>query len=134
MDERRELRDPDNVYLADETYEVVGAAMEVYYKLGTGFLEHVYHQALAIEFGLRQLPFRSQERFVIDYKGHILDREYVADFFCFDQIIVELKAVGALSPFDYAQLINYLKVSGCRVGLIFNFGSHGKLEWRKLVI
>ena len=81
MDEKRELRDPDNVYLADETYEVVGAAMEVYYKLGTGFLEHVYHQALSIEFGLRKIPFRSQERFLIDYKGHILDREYVADFF-----------------------------------------------------
>ena len=134
MEERREVRDPDNVYLADETYEVVGAAMEVYYKLGTGFLEHVYHQALSIEFGLRKIPFRSQERFVIDYKGHILDREYVADLFCFDSIIVELKAQNALSPVDSAQVINYLKVSGCRVGLLFNFGSHGKLEWKKLVI
>ena len=134
MDESRELREPEKVYLADETYEVVGAAMEVYYKLGTGFLEHVYHQALAIEFGLRNIPFRSQERFVIDYKGHILDREYVADFFCFDGIIVELKAQNALSPVDSAQVINYLKVSGCRVGLLFNFGSHGKLEWKKLVI
>jgi len=134
MEESREIREPEKVYLADETYEVVGAAMEVYYKLGTGFLEHVYHQALTIEFGLREIPFRSQERFVIDYKGHILDREYVADFFCFEQIIVEIKAMAALTPVDSAQVINYLKVSGCRVGLLFNFGSHGKLEWRKLVI
>ena len=134
MNERHEVRDPEKVYLADETYEVVGAAMEVYYKLGTGFLEHVYQQALAIEFRLRKILFRSQERFVIDYKGHILDREYVADFFCYDQIIVEIKAQSVLSSVDYAQVINYLKVSGCRVGLIFNFGSHGKLEWRKLVI
>lgn len=134
MEDRHEVRDPEKVYLADETYEVVGAAMEVYYKLGPGFLEHVYHQALSIEFSLRSIPFRSQERFVIDYKGHILDREYVADFFCFDQVIVEIKAESALSPVDYAQVINYLKVSGCRVGLIFNFGSHGRLEWRKLVI
>ena len=71
---------------------------------------------------------------MIDYKGHILDREYVADFFCFDQIIVELKAQSTLSTVDSAQVINYLKVSGCRVGLLFNLGSHGKLEWRKLVI
>jgi GxxExxY protein len=98
------------------------------------FLNTYTTRHLQIEFGLRNVPFRSQERFVIDYKGHILDREYVADFFCFEGIIVEIKAVGALSPVDYAQVINYLKVSGCRVGLLFNFGSHGKLEWRKLVI
>ena len=134
MDDSREIREPEKVYLATETYEVVGAAMEVYYKLGTGFLEHVYHQALAIEFGLRNIPFRSQERFVIHYKGHTLDREYIADFFCFDGIIVELKAQSSLSPVDSAQVINYLKVSGCQVGLLFNFGSHGKLEWRKLVV
>lgn len=108
--------------------------MEVYCKLGPGFLEPVYQRALEIELEMRGIPFRPQERFTITYKGRVLDKEYVADFFCYDQIIVELKAVNQLSPIDWAQVINYLKVSGCRVGLLFNFCSHGKLEWKKLVI
>jgi GxxExxY protein len=132
--EQTEPEDPNKVYLPDETYEVVGAAMEVYYKLGPGFLESVYQQAFAIELELRGIPFRREERFTISYKGRLLNKEYVADFFCYEQIIVELKAVGQLSPIDWAQVINYLKVTGCRVGLIFNFGSHGRLEWKKLVI
>lgn len=131
---RKALEDPNAVYLSDETYEVVGAAMEVYYKLGPGFLEPVYQQAFATELELRCIPFRREERFMISYKGRMLDKEYVADFFCYGQIIVELKAVGQLSPVDWAQVINYLKVTGCRVGLLFNFGSHGRLEWKKLVI
>lgn len=131
---RASVEDPKVVYLSDETYEVVGAAMEVYYKLGPGFLEPVYQQALAIEMELRGIPFRQEARFPISYKERILDKEYVADFFCYDQIVVELKAVSSLSPVDWAQVINYLKVTGCRVGLLFNFGSHGRLEWKKLVI
>lgn len=131
---RASVEDPKVVYLSDETYEVVGSAMEVYYKLGPGFLEPVYQQALAIEMELRGIPFRQEARFPISYKERILDKEYVADFFCYDQIVVELKAVSSLSPVDWAQVINYLKVTGCRVGLLFNFGSHGRLEWKKLVI
>lgn len=131
---RKQIDDPEAVYLANETYGVVGAAMEVYYKLGPGFLEPVYQQALAIELEIRGIPFRPQERFTISYKGRVLDKEYVADFFCHDQIIVELKAASQLAPIDWAQVINYLKVTGCRVGLLFNFGSHGRLEWKKLVI
>ncbi|MGD9628167.1 MAG: GxxExxY protein [Pyrinomonadaceae bacterium] len=132
--EHKSPEDPNLVYLSAETYEVVGAAMEVYCKLGPGFLEPVYQRALEIELEMRGIPFRPQERFTITYKGRVLDKEYVADFFCYDQIIVELKAVNQLSPIDWAQVINYLKVSGCRVGLLFNFCSHGKLEWKKLVI
>lgn len=94
--------DPKVVYLSDETYEIVGAAMEVYYKLGPGFLEQVYQQAFAIELELREIAFRREERFTISYKGRMLDRKYVADFFCYDQIIVELKAVTQLSPIDWA--------------------------------
>jgi GxxExxY protein len=120
--------------LADEAYAVAGAAMEVYYKLGSGFLEPVYQQALGIEFARRNVPFEQQKRFRIEYKGTILDKEYVADFVCYDQVIVEIKAINQLSPVDWAQVINYLKVSKMRVGLLFNFGSVGKLEWKRLVI
>lgn len=128
---------PDNssqLILGDESYAVVGAAMELYYKLGTGFLEPVYQQSLAIEFSLRNIPFESQKRFQIEYKGHLIDKEYVADFVCFGQIIVEIKALNQLSPVDWSQVINYLKVSKMRVGLLFNFGSPGKLEWKRLVV
>jgi len=132
-----DLRDPDNpsqLILAEETYAIVGAAMEVYYKLGTGFLEPVYQQTLAIELGMRDVPFVAQRRFQIEYKGHLIDKEYIADFVCFDQIIVEIKALNQLSPVDWSQVLNYLKVSKMRVGLLFNFGSVGRLEWKKLVI
>lgn len=134
MNSLSEIKDPGKLILADEVYQVVGAAMEVYYTLGCGFLETVYQQALRIELRGRKIPFRAQERFSIEYKGHVIERDYVADFFCFEQIIVEIKALNQLSPADSSQLINYLKVSNCRVGLLFNFGSHGKLEWKRFVI
>ena len=134
MDDRRDENNPAEMILAEETYALVGAAMDVYYRLGTGFLEPVYQQALAIELKLRNIPFRPQGRFQIEYKGHFLEKEYVADFVCFDQIIVEIKALNQLSPVDWSQILNYLKVSKLRVGLLFNFGSNGRLEWKKLVI
>jgi GxxExxY protein len=126
--------DLSKLLLGDETYQIVGAAMEVYYKLGTGFLEPVYQQALAIELKQRSILFEQEKRFQIDYKGTILEKEYVADFVCFDQVIVEIKALNQLSPVDWSQVLNYLKVSRMRVGLLFNFGSVGRLEWKRLVI
>jgi GxxExxY protein len=134
MDTDRELNDPSKVLLAGETYRVVGAAMEVYYKLGPGFLEPVYQQALGIELGRRRVPSVAQGRFRIEYKGVFLEKEYVADFVCFDKIIIEIKALNQLSTIEWSQVINYLKVSHMRVGLLFNFGSAGRLEWKKFVI
>jgi len=134
MDDPIAKIDLSKLLLGDETYQVVGAAMEVYYKLGTGFLEPVYQQALAIELKQRSILFEQQKRFQIDYKGTILEKEYVADFVCFDQVIVEIKALNQLSPVDWSQVLNYLKVSRMRVGLLFNFGSVGRLEWKRLVI
>jgi len=134
MDNRRDPNNPSEMILAEGTYAVVGAAMEVYDKLGTGFLEPVYQQILPIELALRNIPFETQRRFKIHYKDHIIEKEYVADFVCYDQIIVEIKALNQLSPIDWAQVLNYLKVSKMRVGLLFNFGSVGRLEWKKLVI
>ena len=134
MDDPIARIDLSKLLLGDETYQIVGAAMEVYYKLGTGFLEPVYQQALAIELKQRSILFEQQKRFQIDYKGTILEKEYVADFVCFDQVIVEIKALNQLSPVDWSQVLNYLKVSRMRVGLLFNFGSVGRLEWKRLVI
>ena len=120
--------------LADEVYQIVGAAMEVYYQLGCGFLEPIYQQALEIELGRRRIPFEPQQELMICYKGEILEKKYIADFICFNQIIIELKALSGLSGREIAQLMNYMKITGMHVGLLFNFGSTPKLEWKRYVI
>src|SRR5690606_10639085 len=132
MNPLSELKDRGKVILADEVYQVVGAAMEVYYTLGCGFLETVYQEALRIELRERRIPFRAQERFSIEYKDHGSNAIMLRTFFVLN--IVEIKALNQLSLVDSSQVINYLKVSNCRVGLLFNFGSHGKLEWKRFVI
>ncbi|HKE56945.1 MAG TPA: GxxExxY protein [Pyrinomonadaceae bacterium] len=120
--------------LKEEVYQIVGAALEVYYQLGCGFLEPVYQQALEIELGRRGIPFEPQQEVVICYKGQILDKKYVADLICFRQIIIELKALHGLSGREVAQLLNYMKATGMHVGLLINFGSIVKLEWKRYVI
>lgn len=120
--------------LKDEVYAIAGAAMEVYWQLGTGFLEPVYQEALEIELGRRRIPFEAQKRLTILYKGQPLRKEYVADLVCYEQIIVELKTHDRLIPSDLAQLLNYMKATGMHVGLLFNFGSSPKLEWKRLVL
>src|SRR5689334_4460600 len=120
--------------LKEEVYQIVGAAMEVYYQLGCGFLEPVYQEALEIELGRRAIPFEPQMEVVICYKGHILKKKYAADFICFDQIIIELKAFHGLSGREESQLLNYMKATRMHVGLLINFGSTPKLEWKRYVI
>ncbi len=106
--------------LAEETFKIIGACMEVHKTLGNGFLEAVYQEALAKEFGLQGIPFEREKRIAISYKGDILNKQYVADFVCFDKIIIELKALSALSSEHESQLLNYLKATGCKVGLLIN--------------
>jgi GxxExxY protein len=120
--------------LKEEVYRIVGAAMDVYYTQGRGFLEPVYQEALAIEFGQRDIPFEAQKLLTIEYKGLPLKKEYMADFVCFGQIIVEIKACEGLTGRDEGQVINYLKATQMRVGLLFNFGNQAKLEWKRYVI
>jgi len=116
-----------------EVYSIVGAAIEVHRDLGPGFLEAVYQEAMEIELGLQGISFESQKLLPINYKGNLLRKEYIADLVCFDQIIVELKALERLSGKEEAQILNYLKATGLRVGLLINFGSYGKLEWKRFV-
>ena len=93
----------------DEVYAVAGAAMEVYYQLGTGFLEPVYQEALEIELARRRIPFEAQKPLDMFYKDVKLKKEYIPDFVCYGQIIVEIKALERLSNIEVAQIINYLK-------------------------
>ena len=97
--------------------------MEVHGQLGHGFLEAVYHEALALELDTRQIPFQHEVALPIFYKGTRLVTSYRADFVCFDQVVVELKAISQLSGADEAQLLNYLKATQYEVGLLLNFGT-----------
>lgn len=118
--------------LKEEVYAIVGAAMEVSNELGSGFLEAVYQEALGIELEMRALPFIPQPRIRIAYKGRTLAKEYIPDFICFDEIVVEIKAVKELTNIEQAQLLNYLKAPEKPVGVLLNFGSP-KLEWKRMV-
>ncbi len=117
----------------EEVFSLIGAAIDVHRELGTGFLEAVYHEALEIELRSRNIPYESQKCLPISYKGTRLRKEYVADFLIFDKIIVELKALDRLSGIEEAQILNYLKASGLKVGVLINFGSVGKLEWKRFI-
>ncbi len=118
----------------DETYAVLGAAIEVHKELGSGFLEGVYQEALEIELADRKIPFEPRKGLAICYKGKPLRKAYEADVVCFEKIIVELKALDRLSGKEEAQILHYLKASGIKVGLLVNFGSHGRLEWKRFVL
>ncbi|MCB0164177.1 MAG: GxxExxY protein [Anaerolineae bacterium] len=117
----------------EEVYKIVGAAMEVSNVLGAGFLEAVYQEALGIELKSRAVPFVAQPTIKIAYKGRMLTKEYIPDFVCYDQVIVEIKAIKALTNIEQAQLLNYLKATGNHVGLLLNFGAP-KLEWKRMVL
>jgi GxxExxY protein len=107
--------------------------MEVHNQLGAGFAEAVYQEAMEIELQARGVPFVRQKRLAIVYKGRPLECEYIADLICFDAIIVELKAVRETGSREEAQLINYLKATGLKLGLLINFGDPGRLDWHRLV-
>jgi len=130
MFEKAEL---DKVLLREEVYTIVGAAIEVHRELGCGFLEAVYQEALEIELRKRAIPFVSQKQLEIFYKGQKLIKEYLVDLLCYQQIIVELKAMTRLTGREESQIINYLKGSNLRVVVLINFGSVGKLDWKRFV-
>lgn len=123
----------DKLIDKDEVYEIVGACFEVYNTLGHGYLEAVYQEALALEFEARGVPFVKEKEIDIQYKGRVLAKRYVADFICFNRVIVETKAVSALLPEHQAQALNYLRATGLKVAVLVNFGSSQGIQWKRLV-
>jgi GxxExxY protein len=118
----------------EEVYAIVGAAMEVHRELnGHGFYEAVYQEAMEIELGLRCIPFEPQKELPIMYKGKLLKKKYVADIVCYGKIIVEIKSIECLTSRDEAQVLNDLKATGMRVGVLLNFGDCDGLKWKRLV-
>jgi len=115
-----------------QTYAVIGAAMEIHRQLGHGFLEAVYQEAAVIEFPLRRIPFEREVSLPIKYRNILLSTHYRADFVCYSEVIVEFKALSRLSNVEEAQLLNYLKATGLKRGLLINFGA-SSLQYKRLV-
>ena len=118
----------------DEVYKIIGAAMEVYNTLGSGFLEAVYQEALEMELNARNIPSKVQQEIPIVYKGQRLKKFYLADIVAYDKIIVELKAISSLGRNEEAQLLNYLKATGLKVGVLINFGSSPNLQSKRMAL
>lgn len=106
--------------------------MEVHKELGCGFLEAVYQEALEREFILQKIPFKSQPVVEIAYKGEILNKTYQPDFICYNKVLIEIKALDKLSGVEQAQVINYLKATSFKTGLLINFGT-GSLEHKRFI-
>jgi len=124
----------DKLIQGSETYHIIGICMEVHRILGFGFSEIVYKDALVIESSLNEIPVRREMQFDITYKGEKLKHKYVADFVMFDDIIAGIKSNrDGIAEEHISQTLNYMKASGCRVGLIINFGKKS-LEHKRLVL
>ena len=124
----------EDLLYAEETYAVRGAIFEVYREMGSGFLEAVYQECLEREFLCRNIPYTSQPELKLTYKGKLLLQTYKPDFVCLGRIVVELKAVRELAPDHEAQLLNYLKATGMRLGLLANFGSYPNAEVERRIL
>jgi GxxExxY protein len=122
-----------NLLLEKESHQIIGACFEVYREKGCGFLEAVYQECLEVEFRLQGIPNIAQRPLSLEYKGLPLLAKYQPDFVCWEKIIVELKAVRELSDEHRAQLQNYLKATGLRLGLLVNFGHFPKAQVERII-
>lgn len=124
----------EKILFKAECYAIQGAVFEVYREMGSGFLESVYQECLQQEFRLRNIPFQAQAELELSYKGERLNQMYKPDFVCFNQIIVELKAVKDIGDEHRAQVFNYLKASGLKLALLVNFGNYPKATVERIVL
>ncbi|MSU59298.1 MAG: GxxExxY protein [Pedosphaera sp.] len=118
----------------DESYAIIGACFEVYKEKGNGFVEPVYQECLELELTAQKIPFTAQCALRLTYKGTELKQRYIPDFLCFDKIILEIKAVKQLTDEHRAQVLNYLKATGLRLGLLVNFGHYPKVEYERIIL
>lgn len=124
----------EKILYKDECYLIQGAVFEVYREMGCGFLEAVYQECLEKEFTYKRIPFYSQKEILLTYKGEKLEQRYKPDLICYDKIIVELKAVKELANEHKAQLFNYLKATGHKLGLLVNFGHYPKVQIERIIL
>ena len=123
----------NNYPLQDETYQIIGVCMEVHRILGKGFLEIVYKDAIEYEMRKKTIPYDREKKYEIQYKDTLLPHQFFADFVVFDNVILEVKAQEGLVEEHYSQILNYLAVSKCKIGLIVNFGKDS-LEYKRIIL
>ncbi len=128
------MPEEDGPLFKQEWYDLMGAAFEVCKEKGCGFLEAVYQECMERELAARKTPFQAKPWLKIFYKGEPLLQAYEADLLVCSGIVTELKAVKQLLPEQEAQLLNYLRATGKRVGYLINFGAHPQLEWKRMVL
>ena len=119
------MNNPQLIY-QEECFAIRGAIYEVYREMGNGFREEIYQQCLETEFSYRGIPFDAKKELRVFYKGEPIEKTYIPDFFCYGKIIVEIKAVNALAKEHQVQLLNYLRLTKSRLGLLVNFASYPK--------
>lgn len=124
----------EKILFRDECYAIQGAVFEVYREMGCGFLEAVYQECLEREFIRSGIPFVAQSELRLFYKGETLLQSYKPDLICYGKIIVELKAVKEITTEHKAQIFNYLKGSGLKLGLLVNFGHYPKVEIERIIL
>lgn len=122
------------ILFKDESYQIQGAIFEVYREMGCGFLEAVYQECLEKELTQRRIPFAAQQPLQLTYKGENLRQTYKPDLICYGKIIIELKAVKDIAPEHKAQVLNYLKATSMKLGLLVNFGTYPKASITRLVL
>lgn len=131
------VKEPVGDYVSDEinsiTYNIIGAAMEVYNTIGRGFLESVYKDCLSIEFNNRKINFHKEKKYEILYKGIKIPHHYYADFIIEDRVVLEIKSQNHVIDENIKQIINYLAVSKCKIGLIINFGEN-TLKYKRIIL
>ena len=120
------------LFFGEEVRQIVSCAFEVLNTLGCGLLEKPYENALCVEFKLRGIPFQQQPRYQVIYKG-VKVGDYIPDLIAFQYIVIDTKTIERITHLEYGQILNYLKLTGCKVGLILNF-RHPRLEWKRLVL
>ncbi len=123
---------PEFIY-GDETHALLGACFEVSKDRGCGFLEAVFQECLELELSDRNIPFQAQPALRLESKGRLLKQTYHPDFLCYDRIILKIKAVSALADEHRAQVHNYLKATGCRIGLLAKFGHFPLVEHERII-
>lgn len=124
----------NEIIYREESYKIMGACFEVYKEKGCGFLESVYHECLELEMSEQRIPFVTKTNLQLTYKGRLLKQTYEPDFACFDKIILEIKAVSKLTDEHRAQVHNYHRATGHRLGLLVNFGHYPKVESERIVL
>ena len=130
--ESETVQNSHQLVLKDEVFQIVGCAIDVLNTLGHGLLEKPYENALVVEFGLRNIRFQQQPRFEVIYKS-VKVGEYIPDLIVFDQIVVDAKTIEKITDVERGQILNYLKITGMKVGVILNF-KRAKLEWERIVL